>query len=148
MERVIRNENNNDVSISTVLSIVAGILMVLGGISVIFMFGWYQSMFGGVFMMNDMNDMTHMRGSSMWPSILMPNGNILGPLIALSSLSIGPGVVSIIGGYNIYKEPKNKRNWALVVLTASVIALFGMGGLGIGAILGIIAGVTGMVLRR
>ena len=49
--------------------------------------------------------------------------------------------MSIAGGYKIYKHPESIRNWGFVVLTASIVGLFGFGGFGIGAIIGIVAGI-------
>jgi hypothetical protein len=91
----------------------------------------------------------HMEGvSSIWPSMVMPSGSMLGSLIALSSLSIAAGIMSIIGGYKLYKKPEKSKNWAIAILAASIIGLFGMAGFGIGAILGIIAGMIGIMAKR
>jgi hypothetical protein len=48
----------------------------------------------------------------------------------------------------MYKEPENNQNWALLVLTASIVGFFGMGFFGIGAVLAVIGRVIGIVSRR
>ena len=63
----------------------------------------------------------------MAPSMAMPSINIQGALIALSLLSVGPGIASFIAGCKMYKDPENNQNWALLVLTASIVGFFGMG---------------------
>jgi hypothetical protein len=84
----------------------------------------------------------------MAPSMAMPSRNILGALIALSLLLVGPGIASFIAGCKMYKEPENNQNWALLVLTASIVGFFGMGFFGIGAVLAVIGRVIGIVSRR
>ncbi|HZC48237.1 MAG TPA: hypothetical protein VE244_04155 [Nitrososphaeraceae archaeon] len=46
----------------------------------------------------------------------------------------------------MYKHPESIRNWGLVVLTSSIVGLVGFGGFGIGAIIGIIAGIIAIAL--
>lgn len=147
-----RRTESNNVSIAAILSIVGGFIMIIGGISIFFLFGWYQSMFGGegIFIMNRMmhsgDDGNGDIGDGIgwwWPGMMIAtsSGAMIGGLIALSSLSLGAGAVSIAGGYKIYKHPESIRNWGFVVLTASIVGLFGLGGFGIGAIIGIVAGI-------
>lgn len=137
----------NKLSISAFLSIVGGVIMIAGGTSTIFMFDWYQSTFGEIHWM-PMRYYMH-QGTIPWShSEAMSNIDILGSIIGLSLLSIGPGIVSLIVGYKMHKNPVNCQNWALLVFTASIIGFFGMGLFGIGAILGIIGGIIGVLPRR
>ena len=116
-----RRTESNNVPNAAILSIVAGILMIIEGTSIIFMFGWYQSMFGGegVFiidsMMHDGNDDGSVGiggGTGPWPGMMMMtttySGAMLSGLSALSSLSLGAGAVSIVGGYKLFKHPERK----------------------------------------
>lgn len=139
--------SRNNLSISTLLSIVGGVIMILGGVVTIFMFDWYQSTFGEIHWM-PMRYYMH-QGTLPWShGAAMSNVNILGSIIGLSMLSAGPGTVSLIAGYKMYKSPENHQNWSLLVFTASIIGFFGMGLFGIGAVLGIIGGFIGMLPRR
>jgi len=88
------------------------------------------------------------RPHSMSHGAAMSSVNILGSIIALSLLSAGPGIVSLIAGYKMYKNPENRQSWAFLVFIAAMIGFFGMGLFGIGAVLGIIGGTMGMVPRR
>lgn len=101
MDKETRSEykiNANNLSVSAILSIIVGIIMILGGISTNFMFEWYQSMFGEMYWMTSMMH----RGTGSWPpSVAMPSGNMLGALIGLSLLSAGPGIVCVIAGYKM-----------------------------------------------
>jgi hypothetical protein len=111
-----RRTQSNNVPIAAILSIVAGILMIIEGTSIIFMFGWYQSMFGGegVFIMDRMMHDGNDDGSigiggrtGRWPGMMMTySGAMLSGLSALSSLSLGAGAVSIVGGYKLFKHPE------------------------------------------
>jgi hypothetical protein len=44
MERLNSRRSEGNVPIAAILSLISGIVMIIGGISIIFMFGWYQSM--------------------------------------------------------------------------------------------------------
>jgi hypothetical protein len=44
MERLNSRRSQSNVPIAAILSVISGIVMIIGGISIIFMFGWYQSM--------------------------------------------------------------------------------------------------------
>ena len=114
-----RRTESNNVPISAILSIVAGILMIIEGTSIIFMFGWYQSMFGGegVFIMDRMMHDGNDDGSlgiggrtGRWPGMMMTtttySGAMLSGLSASSSLSLDAGAVSIVGGYKLFKHPE------------------------------------------
>ena len=62
-------------------------------------------------------------------------------------ISIGTGVILIIGGYSIYKSPESEGKWGIAILVTSIVSLFGMGGFLIGSILGIIGGITALTRR-
>lgn len=95
MDKETRSEykiNANNLSVSAILFIIVGIIMILGGISTIFMFGWYQSMFGGMYWMPSMMH----QGTGSWPpSVAMPSGNMLGALI-LSLLSTAQELCALL----------------------------------------------------
>ena len=61
--------------------------------------------------------------------------------------SIVTGVILIIGGYSIYKSPESEGKWGIPILITSIVSLFGMGGFLIGSTLGIIGGITALTRR-
>ena len=123
-----------DVSLPVALSMIAGILIVAGSLAAFAMFGWYQSMLGMGGMMGGGWQM-FMRGYS--PSFITIMGGI----------SLAAGAAVLAGAYKIHKEPENVQAWGFLVLIASIVALFCIGGLGIGSILGIIGGAVAISRR-
>ena len=111
-----RRTESNNIPIATILSVVGGILMIIGGISIIFMFGWYQSIFGeGVFVTDRMRHSTNDSDGGLtgwwWPGMMMmaSSGAMLGGLISLSSLSLGQELyllLEVTGCINIQKAYK------------------------------------------
>jgi hypothetical protein len=153
MEKIRRSEESNVVSIPVILLIFTGTMMIIGGLEVILIFGWYhQSMFGmggmGGLMM--FANMMHAGAGMWWSPVPIPNTYTfsLGASISFSSILIGIGAVYATGGYHTYKKPGRTRNWSIVILTASIIGLFDLGGLGISTGLGIIAGGIGLASSR
>lgn len=124
------------------LAIIGGVLMILGGSSVPLMYSSYQSLFqDGPFMASGI-----MSGGG-W-RMVMPTDNGLLVLSTMAFVSLAAGLASVAGGYMIYKEPEKARSFGIVVLAASAVGLFGMSGFGIGAILGIIAGVYVLAITK
>jgi hypothetical protein len=67
--------------------------------------------------------------------------------VAAAAISAGIGVVCIVGGYEIYKNPQqNKTKWGIAILIPSFIGVFILtgsfilSGFIIGPILGVVAG--------
>ncbi len=131
---------------SSILSIIGGALMLAGGILALSMFGvWSQAGMpgwgGGM-----------MGGSGGGWGMMMGGGGSPGAFMwmavgVVSAISIGAGIVSILGGYSIYKKPASAGAWGAAVLVAGIVGLFGMGGFFIGPILGIIGGILALVKR-
>jgi len=109
-----------------ILSLIAGILMLLGG-----GMGTYSGMMGGRSMMGGYN----MMGPSMmgYPSWGFGMGFGVFGLIF--------GIVVIFGAIMLDSKPKEHKTWGTIILVFSILSILGgMGGFGIGAILGIIGG--------
>ena len=62
-------------------------------------------------------------------------------------ISIVIGIILVIGGYLIYRNPESAGKWGVVILVASIVSLFGMGGFFVGPILGIIGGILALTKR-
>lgn len=98
------------------LSLAAGVLILLGGISVWLLHSFYPqmgTMMGGF-------GFAYAQGSAIF--------------------GVVSGAVILFGAVMMYYKPAEGRIWGILVLTMSAISLLGMGGFWIGAILGIIGG--------
>lgn len=134
MERVERAKI--DVSLPYTLSLIAGILIVVGSVGALTMLGWYQSMFGiGGGMM----------GGS-WRIFMQ--GFAPSYIATMAAISLAAGATVLAGAYKMQKEPEKVQIWGFLVLIASIVALFCIGGFGLGSILGIIGGVIGISRRQ
>lgn len=109
-----------------ILSLIAGILMLLGG-----GMGTYSGMMGGRSMMGGYNMMgPGMMGYPSW-----------GFGMGFGVLGLIFGLVVIFGAIMLDSKPKEHKTWGTIILIFSILSIFGgMGGFGIGAILGIIGG--------
>lgn len=134
MERVERAKI--DVSLPYTLSLIAGILIVAGAVGVLTMLGWYQSMFGvGGGMMMGGSWQIFMQGFAPWYIAVM------------AGISLAAGSTVLAGAYKMQKEPGKVQVWGFLVLIGSIVALFCIGGFGLGSILGIIGGAIGISRR-
>lgn len=133
MERVERTKA--DVSLPYTLSLIAGILIVAGSLGALTMLGWNQSMFGiGGGMMGG--------GWQMFIAGYAPS------LVAsMAAISLAAGAIVLAGAYKMQKEPEKVQIWGFIVLIASIVALFCIGGFGLGSILGIVGGAVGISRR-
>jgi Family of unknown function (DUF6114) len=154
MEKVPRNSGRNPaIPSSSILSIIAGSLIIIGGFLIpltmmLGMSGHYDmkmSRFGtGVMTRGSCGIIRGGCGMMMIP---------LQPLTwwtataVIPVISIVTGVILIIGGYSIYKSPESEDKWGIPILFTSIVSLFGMGGFLIGSILGIIGGITALTRR-
>lgn len=123
-----------DVSLPVTLSTISGILIVAGSVGALVMFGWYPSMFG----------MGGMMGGG-WQ--LFMHGYAPSFIATMAGISLAAGGTILAGAYKMRKEPAKVQMWGFLVLIASIVALFCIGGLGLGSILGIIAGVIAISRR-
>jgi hypothetical protein len=154
MEKVPKSSSGNlAIPSSSILSIIAGSLIIIGGFLIpltmmLGMSGHYgmkMSGFGsGVMTRGSCGIIRGGCGMMMIP---------LQPLTwwtataVIPVISIVTGVILIIGGYSIYKSPESEGKWGIAILVTSIASLFGMGGFLIGSILGIIGGITALTRR-
>jgi len=106
-----------------VLSLIAGILVLLTGIILAFA--------GGL------------------AAMLLPFGEVVGLVIALAAVNVVLGILIIVGAIFINSgEPGKVKTGSILVLVLSIISLFaGGGGFFIGFILGLIGGILGLRWR-
>lgn len=137
MERVERAKA--DTSLPFALSLIAGILIVAGSLGALTMLGWYQSMFGMV------GSMGGMMGGG-WQMFMQ--GYTPSYITIMAGISLTAGATVLAGAYKMQKEPEKVQIWGFLVLIASIVALFCIGGFGLGSILGIVGGAVAMSRRQ
>lgn len=64
---------------------------------------------------------------------------------ALSAFGLACGVIVTFSAVMIRLRPSERQTWGILTLVFSILSFFGFGGLGVGAILGIIGAI--MILR-
>lgn len=132
MERV--EERRSDVSLPYALALIAGVLIIIGGLSTFAMMSWSQNMFG----------MSGMMGGG-WQMFM--RGYYQPYSLAMAGVGLAAGAAVILGAYKLREEPSNAGLWGFLILIGSIVALFCIGGFGIAAILGIVAGMVAMTRR-
>lgn len=135
---------------AAILALIGGGFMILGGVVALAAFSvWYPQMMsmqqqgwpwgGGM-----------MGGGSMWGGWnMMPSGFMWWPLATVSSIAIGSGVVTVLGGYKLYtrEASSNVTGWSTAILVASIVGLVSMSGFFVGPILGITGGILALTRR-
>ena len=118
-----------------ILSLVAGVFIILGG--------GMMSLFGYGFM-----GMMGRNGS--WGGMMGPGFGMMGFAFGMMGfLGLIFGVIVIISALMLNSKPQEHTTWGTLILIFSVISLFGsaMGGFGIGLILGIIGGILAITWK-
>jgi hypothetical protein len=120
-----------------VLSLIAGILIVLGGaLRSVIGFYWFGGMMGSFW---------GRRGGMMgYPGFGMMGG--FGLMIGIMGLVFG--VLIIVSAIMLNSKPEGHTTWGTLIVIFSAISVFGgMGGFGIGLILGLIGGVLAITWK-
>ena len=130
MEKIIVN-NMEEIQyryapISVIISMLAGIFVISGGLMLFAMLNWYGS--------------TLMMGGQ-WHMYMFTYPRWLTGVMAATSILAGGLIIS--ASYKMYKEPKNKL-WGLLIILGSLVSLHSEGGFGLGGVLGVIGGVMGL----
>lgn len=119
-------------SLAVTLSIIAGALIILGGVMLFMMFSYYGSDYG---MMNGFGGMmgsySHMMGDV---------GSPFGWMSILMVIGLVSGVIVLIGAIMLNANPSQHYTWGTMILVFSIVSFVGMGGFFIGGTLGIISG--------
>jgi hypothetical protein len=136
-EGVIRMSTTENPTAAFVLSLIAGLLIVLGG-AVRSMIGFYW--FGG---------MMHGFGGR-WDGMMgYPSFGMMGGLSFMSGIvGLVFGVLIIVSAIMLNSKPEGHTTWGTLIVIFSVLSVFGgMGGFGIGLILGLIGGVLAITWK-
>jgi hypothetical protein len=126
-------------TVAVILSIIGGVLMLLGG-SMAFMMLSYNN--GGFGMMSGSGGMMGGYGNMM-NGLSFPYGLMSGLMLA----SLVSGVLVIVGAVMINIHPSQISTWGIIVLVFSIVSIVGMGGFLIGAILGFVGGVLALTWK-
>lgn len=139
------SKGSNSFVPSSVLSIIGGSLMIIGGLLPLGMLG----MSGHFGMMSEMDTGEMMDEMMDGESGMMPLQSFLWASVTIiSAISIGTGIVLIVGGYLIYRKPESATPWGIAILVASIVSLLSIGGFIIGPILGIIGGILALTRKQ
>ncbi len=117
------------------LALVAGAMMIAGGITTILLLHAFQSMFGGGYMMG-----------GGWGMFMTP-AHIQYMVYTTSLVSIGIGAVVTAFGYKIRLNPQSSSDYGVAILIASLVGLFTASGFGMGAVFGILAGILAIARK-
>jgi len=134
-------------SIAFILSLIGGILMLIGGVisSLWFMSGGINTGYYGMMgngMMGGFGGM--MEG---YESFMHGFGMPLGYMSGLSIIGLVAGIVVTIGAIMLNTRSADRATWGVIILVFSIISLLGMGGFYIGALLGIAGGALALSFR-
>ena len=123
-------------TVSSILAIIAGALMIAGVIAGALMFTVWNG--GGTMMTSPgmMGGGRMMSDSFMWAAI----GGV-------AAIWAGTGAVCIVGGYAIYRNLQRATKWGIAILIASIVGLLTASGFFIGPILGIVAGILALIRK-
>ena len=126
--------------IAFVLSLIGGVLMLVGGASSTL---WFMSEgFNANGMMGGFGGM--MGG---YQSMMGGFGVPFGFMAGLSIMGLVSGILVTIGAVMLNARPAEHATWGAIILAFSIISLIGMGGFFIGAMLGIAGGAIAVSWR-
>lgn len=117
-----------DISLPSVLSGLGGIFIILGSLS--------------LFAMLLLHGSTTMIGGPL--HMYITNSYLL--MVLVVSISVSMGGLILYSSHKMSKQPQDKV-WWIVIILASLIGLFYIGGFGLGGILGLMGGVLGLQSR-
>lgn len=112
-----------------VLSLVSGVLIILGALMPLVFMGSYRDMGG---MMGDSR----------------PDGVLNTDSLSFHILGVGVGVAVLVGAFMLNSRPSQHATWGALVLIFAALSPFGaMGGFGIGMLAGLIGGAWAIAWR-
>lgn len=127
--------------VAFVISLIAGILVLGGGVMMAsvgspyyggygpMMRGYYGGMMGGYYGM-----MGGFGLAGTW-------------FYALAVIGTVSGIMILVGAIMVYNQPTRASIWGALILAFSIVSFLGMGGFFLGAILGVVGGVLAITFR-
>ena len=116
-----------------ILSLVGGILILIGGLASSM---WF--MLGGSNFWGMMGGYGGMMGG--WGGMMGGYGFPFGFMGGFSLVAMVSGIIVIVGALMLKSRPTEHMTWGIVILVFSIISFVGMGGFVLGALLGIAGG--------
>jgi hypothetical protein len=145
MESVSRREGLEQ---SAILAIVAGALMLAGGVAALSVMSMGTTQPGMTTMRGGPSGGgMGMMGGGIGGWVMMSGGFMWATVWTAVAISIGAGVVSVVGGYAIHKQPESSGIWGIAILISGIVGLVGLSGFFIGPILGIVGGILALVRK-
>ena len=86
-------------------------------------------------------------GDGMIGGGMMGGGFMWGLGLGSFAISLGAGIVSILGGYLIHKKSGSTSGWGMAIVIAGVVGLVTLSGFIVGPILGIIGGILSLTRK-
>jgi|SRR3972149_1463483 len=120
-----------------ILSLVAGVFIVLGGV-MISVIGY-----GSWGMMGDY-------GGYRWGGMMSPGFGMMGSAFGIVGiLGLIFGAIVIISAIMLNNKPEQHSTWGTLIVLFSVLSIFGsaMGGFGVGLVLGLIGGILAITWK-
>lgn len=128
---IIYMNQENRPATAVILSLIAGALIIVGGIVMFIMiasgFWWF-----------DMNDHQFVMGGVGFSS---------GSMYVFAALGLLCGVIVLVGAIMLNSRPKEHNLWGALILVFSILSLVEMGGFIVGAILGVVGGILALSWR-
>ncbi len=123
-------DTENRLEWAFILSLVGGILIVTGGLMMLF--GWPFGMMGHMMM-----------GYGAYPP-----ASTYGYALGFAAWSGAAGAVILVGAARMRTRPASAFPWGVAIIVAGAMSLLGMGGFGIGAVAAIAGGVLAITAAR
>ena len=121
-----------------ILSLIAGVVILAGsGMMMSFAVGapYYGGMMGGY------------QGMTNGYYGMMRGFGFGGLFYILTAIGVISGIIILVCAIMIYTRPKATPTWGAIIITFSLVSLFGMGGFFFGAILGAVGGMLALTLK-
>ncbi len=144
--------NSERPTVAFILSLIAGIFILLGGGAMTMISSWMgnfgNGMMGGYGGYGGM-----MGGSGGWGGMMGPGFGMMGGLGygfgLFGLLGLIFGAIVLISAFMVNSKPEQHSTWGMLIIIFSVLSIFGsaMGGFGIGLILGLIGGILAMTWK-
>ena len=124
-------------TVSVILAVISGSLMLIGGtVSLGMMFG-YHTMYDG----------HRMLGMMMYGGLQTLMHQITPWIVGLSISAIICGSIILYCSYKMHTIPQETRSYGIIILIVSAYGIFSASGFWLGSILGIIAGIIAVSRR-
>ena len=128
-----QNETSAYPKIASILALVGGIIIVLGGVLFIFV---------SAFVLPNLN-YGNLNSSSSLPASAVP-ALVSGVVGVMGASGLVTGAIVLVSAIMLLARVGQRRTWGILVLVFSILSFIGLGGFIVGAILGIVGGILAL----